>query len=63
MVTFTNLPHSCGPQLFICLIHFLEVWKHLFLDGYVKVPPQHFDQVEIWTSTSKQDKCVLDRQG
>ena len=48
--SLTTLSRNCGP-LFTTLLHFIEVCSHLFMHSYLKVPPQHFSWVEVWTLT------------
>ena len=36
---------------FTMLRQFIEVYRHSYMHSSLKVPPQHFNQVGVWTST------------
>lgn len=46
----TSLWRSFG-QLFTVFLHFIEVCWHWFMHSSLKVPPPHFIQVQVWTTS------------
>lgn len=39
-----------GPLFFITLLHFIQLCEHLFMHCSLKIQPQHFNEVDVWTS-------------
>jgi len=39
------------PLFFTTLLQYIEFFGHLFMPSSLKVPPQHFSRLEVWTLT------------